>query len=200
MRLIKMFGLAAIAAVAAMAFVGASSAMAGSTSLCKEASSELACPTGQQASAVHFFAEDAELLTPDIIVQCDALFSGTTANPLGAPLVFTGHLVYTSCNNLCSVTEESEVATIETLKTGSETATVTGSGEVRVSCGVVINCVYNGNGLVGHGLGPAETGGNGSVIFEEAPVERTGGIGLICPPEAALDAEFVSLTKLWLRS
>ncbi|HEU4682602.1 MAG TPA: hypothetical protein VFS51_12680, partial [Gemmatimonadales bacterium] len=46
MRSIKMLGLAAVAAVAAMAFVGVSSAMATNTALCTE-SGVLVCPAGK---------------------------------------------------------------------------------------------------------------------------------------------------------
>jgi len=48
-----MFGLAVIAAVAATAFVGASSAMAESTVLCTEDALEEACPPGKVATHIH---------------------------------------------------------------------------------------------------------------------------------------------------
>jgi hypothetical protein len=50
MRLIKLFGLAVIVAVAMTAFAGASSAMAENTSLCKEdVGLATACPSGKLA-------------------------------------------------------------------------------------------------------------------------------------------------------
>ena len=56
MRSIKMLGLAALAALIAMAIVGASSAMAGNTALCKVmagAGEDEGCAAGQLASHVH---------------------------------------------------------------------------------------------------------------------------------------------------
>ncbi len=54
MKLIKMFGLAVLAALMAMAFVGTGSAMAESTSLCTEDPGEgKACPEGKSLTHLH---------------------------------------------------------------------------------------------------------------------------------------------------
>lgn len=192
---------AAMAASLGIGFAGPSAASAGDTSLCKEASAVLACPTGRQATAVFYKAENGGVLTPDINVECSEItFFGSTLEPLGAPLIFLGELKYAGCNNLCLVTEVGAVSGLGLLKIGGELADVGLVGEVNVNCGPLINCTYNSAGIVGEARGPELTGGNGSVIFEQTPLEKVSKLGMLCPAKAELDAEFVSATKLWIRS
>ncbi|HEX3324209.1 MAG TPA: hypothetical protein VHR65_03595 [Solirubrobacterales bacterium] len=193
MRLIKMFGLAALAALMAMALVGASSAMAESTALCKEDAVLLSgeiCPSGKLITHVHettVAGAKAKLLST-ITVECDVLFLGdvTSANSLGAPLVISGNFTYTNCGS-CEVEERSEHSTIEVLKLGHELADVTGEGKVFVDCGSFLECEYDGERLIGHALGPLlSTHANGDVTLEEQVTHKTGG-GFFCPAEAKLD-------------
>src|SRR5436190_10340054 len=95
---------------------------------------------------------------------------------LGAPLVIHGKFTYSNCNNNCVVTEESADALINVLKTGHETASVSGEGEVRVHCGFFINCVYNGEELEATAKGPLlanETNGETSLTEGERTEENT---------------------------
>jgi hypothetical protein len=206
-----MFGLAAIAAVAAMAFVGASSAMAENTSLCKEdVALGTACPSGKLALHVHFETQKLsggvlvpaknKLLNPILTVECVGLFLGdvTNATLLGAPLSILGNLTYGSCTAGCTVTETSTDGVIQALRelvagALSELAKVTGTGfKVLVNCGLsLLHCVYDGQGLVGDGLGALAAGHTGSVKFTEAPVHAVEGV--LCPSEAKLDANFLPL-------
>jgi hypothetical protein len=76
MRLIKMFGLAALAAVAAMAFVGATPASATfDTQLCK-VNEGLLCPAGQAQTHFHLVLVPGtvwKLLNPITILCLGAL-------------------------------------------------------------------------------------------------------------------------------
>jgi hypothetical protein len=153
---IKMFGLAALAALMAMAFVGAGSAMAEETQLCKVdpgTTSPLKCPAGEATTEVHETSvTKAVLVTSVVTVECDVLFQSTSVGALAKPQIVTGNFTYTNCGN-CTVTEKSGTSSeIKVLKLGHELSDVTGEGEVRVVCSGFIDCTYKGEGLLGHGL------------------------------------------------
>jgi hypothetical protein len=184
-KLIKMFGLAALAALMAMAFAGASSAMAGSTQLCTSDPANGTCTTA--VTHVHettLAGEQAILKNSILTVECDVLFLSTKVGALGAPQVIEGEFTYTNCTSGCTVTEESPPATTKILRTASEEGTVTGEGEVHVNC-IGLNCYYNGEGLKGAAKGPLvskET--NGEVFLNEQVTKKTK--GLFCPKEGKL--------------
>jgi hypothetical protein len=197
---IKMLGLAALAALMAMAFVGASSAMAESTALCKEDAVLLtgeACPAGKLISHVHettLTGAPGLLLSSIVEILCDVLFLGdvTSANNLGSPLEVLGKFTYSNCmtasNGSCTVTETSTDIKLSILKLGHELADVNPQGiggSVNAHCGFLINCTYDGEGLEAHGLGPllaSET--NGQTRIEEKVTHRVSGV---CPETAKLD-------------
>jgi hypothetical protein len=200
-----MFGLAALAAVAAMAFIGASSASATfSTTLCSVDTANLECPNNQ-VSHVHQVSAKANtfLLNEVLNVSCIALFLGdTVGGTLNNPLVISGAFTYTSCTFGCHVLEKNGPATIKVLKTAAELAEVTGKGLVNVNCFGFINCDYIGDGLVGHGLGGLAinptSGGPGHVTFPKVLVQNESGGE--CPEPAFLDALYVSLNAEYIRS
>ena len=192
MKPIKMFGLAALAALMAMAF--ASSAMASSTSLCKVDGAT--CAAGNLITHVHEQSVGHALLLSFVTVECAALFLGDTLNGgLGSPLVIHGNFAYT-CLNGCSATEENAPAEIKVLKTGTELAAVTGEGLVHVICG--LNCKYNGLELEGHALGALSTGNNGRVTLNEQETNKES--GTFCPSTAELDITTEPLTTTYISS
>jgi hypothetical protein len=196
---IKMLGLAAFAALMAMAFLGASSAMAGNTQLCK--ADETPCAAANVISHVHeqtVSGAPATLLSSLGNVTCNALFLGDTLG-LGAPLVIHGNFTYTGClrnGNACTVTEVSTSSLIEVLRTGVETVAVEGSGEVNVHCGLFINCTFNGQELVGAGKGPLLVSPNGEVSLSEQVTHHVG--GGICPETGKLDIRTTPLTAVYI--
>src|SRR4249920_2502830 len=106
MRLTKMFGLAALAAVAAMAFLGASSAMAElPTTLCEEESASLTCPAEKQAKSFTMLATTTTLLA-SVEVLClhssaKATVEGETLTPAGTPLgVQLSELQFKECGRV----------------------------------------------------------------------------------------------------
>jgi hypothetical protein len=190
---IKMLGLAALAALMAMAFVGASSAMASSTQLCTSDPSGGSCSTA--TSSIHEVSSGkGKLLTGSNTVECNVLFSSLSVGALGSPQTIEGHFTYSSCG-ICSVHEATgTTSTIEILRTGHETAEVTGNGEVSVSC-FFINCTYDGEGLNGTGKGPLLSAGtrpNGEVSIQgqethpvAGPCEEAGFLDLTTTPLSA---------------
>ena len=197
MKPIKMLGL--LAALMAMALVGASSAMAGSTSLCK--ADEGTCSAGNQISHVHETSVTKATLLGAVEVKCDVLFLGdTVGGTLNSLLAISGKFTYTNCvrenGKACEVNETSASSSISALRTGSELSTVTGNGEVNVHCGIFINCTYDGENLSGHGLGAlTSTATNGEVRLEKQETHRVSGF---CPETAELDILTTPLEKTYI--
>jgi hypothetical protein len=199
---IKMLGLAVLAALMAMAFVGASSAMAEKTTLCK--ADETPCKTAEVISHVHEATEAGNpglLLSSVVEIKCTVLFLGDTVAETSAPLEIKGKFSYSGCQTAsgssCTVTEVSTESTIKVLRTAHELGEVTGSGEVNAHCGFFINCTYNGEGLNGHALGPLlSTPANGQVRIEEQTTHKVS--GSLCPETAKLDLLTTPLSATYI--
>jgi len=211
MQSIKVLVLAALAAIAAMALVGAGPALAESTALCTEDTG--ACPEAKRISHVHETSVTKATLLGPVEVKCDVLFLGLVPYDeakkehlsLGSPLVITGNLTYTNCvrenGKECEVKQTSGGWTVEVLKSGHELTTATHSGEVIFHCGVLINCTYDGENLQTHYLGPLlSEAANGETRLEDQEMHRVKGV---CPATAKLDIlmtpleiEVITITKL----
>jgi hypothetical protein len=198
MRQIKMFGLASLAALMAMAFVGVTSATATDpTTLCNTDPGQQAheaCPAGHLITHVHTTTLEGELvklLTSFLTITCDVLFLGDvlTSGALakaGEKLLISGNFTYTSCGP-CEVKEENGPAHIILLKTGHELAEVTFKFLIHYKCGSSLDCLYVGTGVVGHALGPLLSElKTGDISVSEATMEKEPG-GLLCPKLAKLD-------------
>jgi len=203
-KAIKMLGLAALAALMAMAFVGASSAMAENTALCSV--DESPCEAANRVTHIHettLSGSKATLLNSISNVLCDVLFLGDVLSAsLANPLIISGTFTYTNCvdekPNPCTATEESGPAEIKVLREGTELAKVTGEGLVKVVCSG-ISCKYNGENLIGHALGPlSSTELNGQVDTNEATTKKVS--GLLCPSTSKLDITVTPLEKVYISS
>lgn len=109
MRLIKMLGLVTVVAVAAMAFIGASSAMAMNTALCSSnEGGALACSAGKQVTGLHTVASDLVFLTNVGNVLCKESLMELNVLGLGAPQVtHLTKLTWTGCSaggTACTIT------------------------------------------------------------------------------------------------
>jgi hypothetical protein len=205
MKPIRMLGLAALAALMAMAFAGASMAMAGSTVLCDEdpASSEHAvCPSGHLVTHVHettLSAHKATVLSSLINVECDVLFLGDAVEKESTSLAIEGNFTYTNCGGSCTVTEENGPAQIKILKEGHEKSDVAYEYQAHVVCGSFINCKYNGEGLKGTGKGPLlSTETNGEVSLQEQTLHKVSGV--FCPKTAKIDIVLTPLISSYIAS
>ena len=202
MKPIKMLGLAALVALMAMAFVGASSAMAETTALCGSDAS----PCGSPLTHVHETTSTKAKIEAEGIptVECNVLFlsaaapNGVLNSGLATTLIIHGTFTYSSCNNFCSVTEGNGPAEIKVLRTGSELASVTWEYEMHVLC-PFYNCWFIGTDLEGHDLGALSTGGNGSVIFPLQELLLVSG-SEICPSQSFLTITLKPLSATYISS
>jgi hypothetical protein len=211
----KMSGLALITAVAAMALIGASSAMAESTALCKVSTSP--CPeksifpsgTVVKTQLLHQTTSSTmnlELVSPSLLlgpnlveeVRCwESTASGVTttglANPLKGELksLSFGHCFHKSGVG-CTVTVN-KLGTLTLLKTAANLGEAKVNGVlVTVVCGIVFECVYTTEELPMHAKG---TGPNGSatepaeLVADHAKLTKEG-LGIGCPNEGFFDAKY----------
>jgi hypothetical protein len=193
MKPIKALGLAALMALMAMAFVGASPAMAGSTRLCTTDPST-SCTA---ATSVHAVSVGKGKLLSGTNVECDVLFSSLSISALGAPQVITGHFHYLNCG-FCTVKEVTGTTSIiQVLRTSHETGTVTGNGEVEVDC-FFLECTYDGENLIGTAKGPllsAQVPDNGEVTISG---QETHPIAGPCQEPGFLDLTMTPLVATYI--
>jgi hypothetical protein len=196
MKSIKMFGLAALAALMAMAFVGATSAMASTTSLCPADTAGMAEEPCNITHVHETSVVKATLLNSLTNVTCNVLFLGDVEAGTSNPLVIKGNFTYSGCNNFCSVSEENGPSKLKVLRTATELGEVTGEGLVHLNC-PFLNCTYTGTGLNGHALGPlTSSNANGGVIITGQTTTKES--GAVCPETAKLDIETTPLVATYL--
>ncbi|HEX6753774.1 MAG TPA: hypothetical protein VF093_09350 [Solirubrobacterales bacterium] len=199
MRLIKTFGLAALAAVAAMAFVGATSASATSTQLCK-VHTGLTCGAGNEVTSHHMVLASGtvgQLLSPTVNVLCLGILIEATPLGLGNPQsIHTTSFTFAGCgtgsaHNNCTVTTQ-EQPLADLLKTGLEAGVLTfTNGRLRTQCpSLGMDCVYDGEGM------EFAVGGQ-HLTAEEAPTIELGG-KFFCPDEGLVDGLFETLTDTYV--
>lgn len=201
MRSIKVFGLALVAAVASTALIGASSASATSTVICKE--NVLVCPAGSQVvlKLLHGLATDPQLLTSFGTILCEFGLISAEVLHLAKPLqVHLKELKYINCKlggTACTVTT-TQLGLPHLLKTGVNLGeildTKNGAGfftQVKTVCGESLSCEYKGENLVGHAIGTQAGGTAGSIKYTGKAVRTAG--GFLCPKESELHATYVDL-------
>lgn len=159
MRHIRTLGLAVIAVVAAMALVGAGTAMAeGTTTLCK--TNTTPCPAAQRyaaGTALEGLATNPTLLGKFIgitgTISCEhSVVAGTLDSAIGTPLTGTISTISFTGNCKDSFGDTCSVSTVKTgkldlLRTGPNVGTATSLGnEILVKCSGFINmdCVFGG--------------------------------------------------------
>jgi len=217
MRLIKMFGLAASAAVAAMAFVGASSAMAdggNGTAICKQ--DELACAaanlypanTTVLASLLNpgLTGVGASLLGPNLVLEVTCFQSHSKSKTLAAlasPL--TGHLEELSFSHCfhktgvaCTVTIN-HVGELLLLKTAANLGTATVHNvSATVECGispVIFRCFYKTNAMPMHALGTGLDGTAAMLVADHAELTEEKKLTSIgCPTRGLFDGAYEILS------
>ena len=199
MKYVKMLGLAAIAAAALMAFVGASTASA--TVLCKTPGT--GTPTGTTCPASWAYpagtkitAENSGVVKLDTTfktVECNkSTLSGETSNEGSATETVTGpeagaSLTFTECNCTVNVLKP---GTLEThWISGSHNGTLTGNNsEVTVSCSTIfgnVHCIYV---TENDDLGEL-TGGAPAIFHSKATISRKPTNGL-CSEESTWTATY----------
>ena len=207
MRSLRICGMATVAALAAMALVEVSSAGAKfNTQLCNEDIGILLCPAGKETTGVHFVAKDSVLLSKVVNITClETLLSGNVLGLGTAPKAQEIHvtvLEYSHCltgtGTVCVIKAET-LGLLLVLKTAANLADLIGHGVgIRFTCGVLINCIYSWEELTGHFLGATLNPlFPGHVTYFENPLKRISGF---CPETATLDALFISLQDVYIKS
>jgi hypothetical protein len=209
-----MLSLAIAMALFATAVLGTASAMAETTALCKEDTGDNLCPQAKRANQIHLLTQKlqngqlveakAKFLTGGLTVECTILYLGTvqTAGELGSPLKVEGDFTYTECNGGCEAYEtEGSPGILWFLKeggVGSELAKVTGEATIALVC-FDWWCEYNFVNLVGHFLGPLTPTHKGHLTYTDVVLNLVQGT-FFCPDVTKLDALFLSLESLYVRS
>lgn len=203
MKHLKMLGLAITAAMAVMAFVGASSASA--NVLCKENVSP--CPAGQTygvGSKIVGKATDP-LLTGSIEVTCKTSETTVEVTNAGGAGNVTGKVTalnFKECNSGgigCTVTVNNIPYHAEVKGTGATgELTVTGiAGQpgAKVVCAFFLSCTFTAPKFeLGIDEGAA---GVASVTAVNEELEKIAGGG-ICPEESFWDANYISTTAVYV--
>jgi hypothetical protein len=204
MSLLKMSGLAAVTAVAAMAFMGVSSAMAMKTAICtSNEAGALTCADENQFETVHAVATDMVFLSSGGNVLCSSSLLETTLLELAAPQV--GHnisLTFSGCKIgliNCTVTAPT-LGTISLLKTTTNLGTMQFHGmKISIQCGFGFECIYEGLPSF-HLLGASSLGDSpskGGFRGEESEMTSSADG---CPPGIVLDVFWESLEPVYIKS
>jgi hypothetical protein len=201
-----MFGLAAIAAVAAMAFLGASSASATfHTALCKSnEGGALTCAPANLATHIEAESVGSTLLLTDIVtVHCDSShvlaealgLSGLnpTTGAIEPQLVHLTELTFTGCKTTaglnCTVTVLTPLGDLLVLKTAANLANIQShKTSAKVVCGFILSCTFGGLPTL-HGLGSANDTSHAHVTASKVPLGLEG--GSLCPAEATWDSLYL---------
>ncbi len=200
MRLTRTLGLAAVAAVAAMAFVGVTSASAANTQLCNTHTA-LTCGSAATSVSMTNTGQGVGTLLTDHGVDVLCLTISASGTPLGLANPQQIHITalsFTNCgtkaaHSNCQVSVlELPLANLN--KTGLDAGTIQGaSGLTLVNCdnidifGIDIHCVYESNGLTLAVGAQHLTANDTSVSFVEG--------GELCPSESFLDGLLSTLTS-----
>lgn len=194
MKYARTFGLAAIAVVAAMAFVGVSSASA--TTLCSTKTNPCTGTTYGVGQEIIAHSPKAEL-KGTITVTCESDASGKVT-ALGTPIV--GSLVNLSFTN-CSGCSKAETLNLPYKAEISASGANDGNGTFKASSGgkgapgakltgctgFNLECVFSVTG--GTASLSANGGAPGTLVAKEVPLTRTGGSAL-CGSSATWTATY----------
>jgi hypothetical protein len=204
MKYLKMIGLTAVAAVVAMAFVGASSASA--TALC--ATNALPCPSplpsGTAIKAELKEPNEAVLTSGFAVVKCKtSVIEGKTTSAGGAGVAVLGTISSVTWSNCTCNLGGTVVATAEGLPWSTEVNWTTGTmnGVMSTSnpkgsftCGGE-KCIYSTTTA-----NTTVLGGSPAVVDAEVPLTRATGSGLLCSASATWAAKYTvtSPAALWI--
>jgi hypothetical protein len=202
MKLVKTLGLITVAAVASMAFLGAS-ASADSTHivLCKKA--ELNCKDSfPNPTTIAGHASDPKLLTSVGTVLCpEGHIKLEILNTLSTEI--TAHLTELTFLPQCKLgpffncTLETTVLDLFFFtKSGALTASVASDGKpnIHVVCGEAMDCTFGGKPALS---ASSTAGGVTTLVSNEAELTKTGGN---CPSTSKLDATYTMLGAMWIES
>ncbi|MGN6254285.1 MAG: hypothetical protein ACTHO8_04805 [Solirubrobacterales bacterium] len=204
MKYLKMLGLAAIAACALMAFVGAGSASATTLTCTEPAGTKITCPKGTE---IHAVSEGKAVLdAPFGNIECESTVTGKTSNTGSSTETVKGpieSLTFTNCgNDTVTVLKkgELEIHTFPNEKEweeGKGTLTSTGTEVTVIHLGV--HCIYTTSATdIGTLTGSKQTGATPTLDIS-ATIPRTGGnSGAFCGTSAPWTGSYKVTTPDWM--
>jgi hypothetical protein len=201
MKYVKMLGLAAVAAAALMAFVGASSASA--TVLCTTKVGNGPCPAAwilPAGSELHAASETEKptLTSTFKTITCnESTVGGKTSNAGSASETVKGPVETLTFTGSCTCTVAVlKTGTLEIHASGGGNGTLTSNGaEVTVQCSSIfgpVHCIYvTENKDLGTLTGSSTTGGQATMdITTEVKRAKTTTEGTLCDEEAIWHAKY----------
>lgn len=193
MKYIKMLGLAAVAAAALMAFVGASTASAtvitGSAGKLGVGSSlDFSLKTGTSALLVNTAGEELDKCSTSTV-------KGNITNAGGAAATVTGEIKELTWGGPCTFpTVTTKLGKLEIHHiAGTTNGTLTADSEI----GVTINTVFFGSCVYGVTAGThlgVVTGGNPATFHANAVAEKLSGSAFACPATSKWTGTYVNTT------
>jgi hypothetical protein len=196
MKIARIIGLAAIAALVLTASLGAGSALAAETALCKTATISPYCESGDR------YAKGTALQTANTtavfennltnVICTESKLEGETTAETGEPLpvtisAWTLAACKTQSGTSCTVSPTKLLPYSSSLSWTTHTngTLTTGAGAWWVKCGFFVNCTFGAPDLTVHGANPPV------IEATEVPVSRSGGI---CPSTAKFTASYSATT------
>jgi hypothetical protein len=205
MRSIRPFGILTVAAVAAMALVGASSAAATqSTALCNV--NESPCAAANGTTSVHLIATNPLLHTSSIDLKCESSLLKASILALGNPQVLhLEELTWIGCKShggtSCNVSTVLK-GLINILKLSSTDAHwkfIGGNTVWLVECGAFIHCSYGGEPT--YLLLSAELPTHTGTLHANTTVTASNDHdSFFCPSTSTWLALYESLSDVWISS
>jgi hypothetical protein len=196
MKYVKMLGLAAVAAMALMAFIGASSASA--TVLCKEANTTGCSAAGKDYAAGTVISASLDTGNSAVLKTTGGFIENTcTTSTVEGPTVNTGgatetvsgtveaaKLTFSNCSNTTDVTAGGELEIHWISGTDNGTLTAKNFQVTQILAG--ITCTYGAGTSTDLGT---VTGGSPATLDVNAVVNKTAG-GFACPSTAIWEAKY----------
>ncbi len=204
MKYVKMIGLAAIAAAALMAFVGASTASATEATCTNPPGTKVMCETGTVLEAT----SEHGLLKGAVEITCThSLVQGTQSNTGGSAetlrIAITA-LTFTKCENGWDVTVlkkgELEIHTDSSTADGNGTVTSIGAEVTTEQTGLGIHCIFTTTTATDIGtLDGSSTTGKTATFTISGKIKRSGGrSGAFCGSEGEWSGDYTVLSPDWL--
>lgn len=200
MKYLKILGLAAIAAAALMAFVGAGTASATALTCTNAKSEEIICPKGTAIKSVN---EGTVTLDPPFgRIECnESVVEGSTSNEGGAEATVTGSIsevFWKSCNATVTVLKKGTLE-IHTKGTSTTEGTVTSTGTKVTVEFIGTHCIFETNGTdIGTLTGSTATGSTATFDISATIPRTEGRSGAFCGEKAAWTGAYKIETPDWL--
>jgi len=204
MRIGKTIGLAFVAAVAASAIAGASSASATTTELCKV--HQEPCQAANHWAEIHVISVGkTKVITSIATVECTGLFKASLLALASPQIAHEVENVSSECTageaGACEVTTTA-LGLYRLLKTVLNLGTVsTGGRRFKVKCGSFLNCEFaedETEAPIGTIEGAGHQAGSGHGMFNIGPRTLKKVEGFLCPSSAKFAALYEPLADFYV--